>query len=447
MLLRADEKYGDRDRKDALEMLRSIQNEVDRNYYDPAFHGVDMNLRFKEAAGRIQTAGGYHEAMESIQWALLALDDPQTYLIPPPQPYEFDYGFSFRFYGNDCYITRVKPGSDAERQGLKAGDKLSAINGQSLVRSEIQELKISLYVIAPLTRLHLAIVSAGDGTVKEVTTRTKTHPLPVHLDSDSTRDSGFDINWRVRNFQDLYAYMRPQSSEVGDILVWKQLTFSNGWIPVWAPPPASLPPLGAKAESILEKSRDKRAMILDLRGNHGGNLGGLRWLVGKMFDHDVPICDVVSRGQSEPQIAKTAGKYAFKGKLIVLVDSETSAEAEVFARVIQIEKRGYVIGDQTSGRTRIATPFVHQGFLAGSTHIEGAMPSDTDENFGVVVSTGKVIMSDGKNLEGTGVAPDLKLLPTPADLAAGRDPVLATAISLAGHQMDPEQAGKLLPVK
>ena len=53
-------------------------------------------------------------------------------------------------------------------------------------------------------------------------------------------------------------------------------------------------------------------------------------------------------------------------------------------------------------------------------------------------------MKDGKNLDGTGVMPDLKLLPTPEDLAAGRDPALSTAISLAGHKIDPQQAGELL---
>jgi C-terminal processing protease CtpA/Prc len=64
--------------------------------------------------------------------------------------------------------------------------------------------------------------------------------------------------------------------------------------------------------------------------------------------------------------------------------------------------------------------------------------------YGVMVSTGEVIMKDGKNLDGVGVTPDLKLLPTPEDLAAGRDPALSMAISLAGHKIDPEQAGELL---
>ena len=48
-------------------------------------------------------------------------------------------------------------------------------------------------------------------------------------------------------------------------------------------------------------------------------------------------------------MAKSRGKDAFSGKLIVLVDSESASCSELFSRVIQLEHRGTVIGDQTAG--------------------------------------------------------------------------------------------------
>ena len=60
------------------------------------------------------------------------------------------------------------------------------------------------------------------------------------------------------------------------------------------------------------------------------------------------------------------------------------------------------------------------------------------------VTVADVLMPDGGRLEGRGVTPDELLLPAQADLAAGRDPVLARAIALAGGTISAEDAGKLL---
>jgi hypothetical protein len=57
------------------------------------------------------------------------------------------------------------------------------------------------------------------------------------------------------------------------------------------------------------------------------------------------------------------------------------------------------------------------------------------------------IMSDGKSLEHEVVVPDDLILPTPADLAQGRDPVLARAAAIARVELDSAQAEKLFPVE
>lgn len=58
-----------------------------------------------------------------------------------------------------------------------------------------------------------------------------------------------------------------------------------------------------------------------------------------------------------------------------------------------------------------------------------------------------MVLPDGERLEGKGMMPDEIVRPSPADLAAGRDPVFALGIALAGGGIDPVEAGRLFPTR
>ena len=102
------------------------------------------------------------------------------------------------------------------------------------------------------------------------------------------------------------------------------------------------------------------------------------------------------------------------------------------ARLVQIERRGAVIGDRTAGAVMTSRLFPH------------TVGMDAIAFFATSITIGDVRMTDGGSLEHTGVTPDEIVLPTGADLAARRDPVLARAIIALGGAITPEKAGQLL---
>ena len=58
-----------------------------------------------------------------------------------------------------------------------------------------------------------------------------------------------------------------------------------------------------------------------------------------------------------------------------------------------------------------------------------------------------VIMSDGKSIEHVGVIPDELIIPTGADIANFRDPVMSRALAILGSDLGPEEAGRLFPIE
>jgi carboxyl-terminal processing protease len=188
-------------------------------------------------------------------------------------------------------------------------------------------------------------------------------------------------------------------------------------------------------KELIDKARKRKALILDLRGNSGGSEKVLLSLLGNLFDHDVKVGELKRRSESKPLIAKTRGVNAFTGKVVVLVDSDSASASEIFARVMQQEKRGVVIGDRSAGLVMRGKSYDHQ------------FGQDLLFYYGMVVTDADLIDPDGNSLEHVGVAPDELMLPTADDLAAGRDPVLAHAAKIAGLALTPEKAGAMFPIE
>jgi len=335
--------------------------------------------------------------------------------VPPPRPYRIEYGWRMQMIGDKCYVVAVKPGSDAEAKGLKEGDQVAIIDEMRPTRQNLWQILYLYHGLRPREGVNLALVKP-DGQQQKFDVIAK------------IRQGKRVLNLAGTDFFDLI-----KQQEMEDHLNRHRYHDFTDQLLIWKMPGFDLEP--HKVDEVLGKVKNHKALILDLRGNGGGYEDTLLRMVSNFFDKDIKLGDIKRRKETKALVAKTRGSEVYTGKLIVLIDSGSGSAAELFARVVQLEKRGVVIGDVSSGAVMRSKTYSYQH---GN---ELAVP------YAASITDADLIMADGKSLERVGVIPDEIKLPTAVDLATKQDPVLAYAASLAGVEITPEKAGALFPIE
>lgn len=416
-LLRADqERYGKFEQERALGMLHTVESDLKKNYYDPKFHGLDVDARFREAEQKIVAAKSMNEAFSDIAGAMLALDDSHTFFIPPPRPYTHDYGWRMQTVGDtDVFVTAVRPGTDAESKGVHVGDQVVGVNKYDATRENLWTLMYMYDVLRPQPSLRLAL-RAPSGAEKELSVQAEEHMGQRYTDWMVASSA---IGHFEREAEDDANRRKPRFVEYGkEAIICRVYDFEFN---------------PDRVDDLLDRLRSHQGIIIDVRGNPGGYVVTAERFIGGFFDHDVKMADRRGRKDLKPSMTKSRGGKTVMSKVIVLIDGGSASAAEIFARMIQLEKRGTIIGDRSSGSVMEARSFSYTSGVSQGTFY-GASITDAD-----------MIMADGKSLEKTGVMPDERVVPTAKDLAASRDPVLARAAELIGVKLSAEDAGKLFP--
>jgi C-terminal processing protease CtpA/Prc len=403
----------DRDR--ALTMLQEISSDIKKHYYDPQFHGINWEARIETAKGKIKAIETMNLALSQVAAALDSLNDSHTFFLPPSHANRYDYGWQAQIIGDRCFLIRVRPGSDAETKGLKAGDELVSVDGYTPNRDTLWKIQYVFDTLRPQPALRLVL---RDPAGRQRQVDVLTNIVQGKRVADLTGEGGGGDIWQLIREGENEAHLgRAQFSEFDDVGVLKFPGFFFN---------------ETEIDNMIDKARKHKALVLDLRGNPGGSVDTLKYLIAGCFEKEIKVGDRIGRSDHKPMIAKSHG-HPFTGKLIVLVDSKSASAAELFARVVQIEKRGTVLGDLSSGSVMESKRFSYKTGI------------DTVVFYGASITDADIIMGDGKSLEHNGVHPDELALPSAEDLASGRDPVLAHAVEAAGVKLTPEAAGKLFP--
>ena len=240
--------------------------------------------------------------------------DEFSYYVPPQQMAAYK-GFSDvedngvglivtkRFgYG---YVIAPVAGSPAAKAGIERGDFIEKIDGQATPKMAVWQIRNALRATKPV---HLQVLRGGQTKRDEFTIQQANfHPLAI-----TTQQFGH------------VAYIKVPFFEKGT---------------------------AAQFRAALENVRksDTRQLIVDLRGNAGGDIDEAITAADELLTSGL-ITSL--RGQrTEPKQWQADRNTAYDGELEVLQDNSTAAGAEIFAAAIHGNGRGKTIGITTYGRS------------------------------------------------------------------------------------------------
>ncbi len=158
--------------------------------------------------------------------------------------------------------------------------------------------------------------------------------------------------------------------------------------------PATLDEFAQAANSVNQTER-LDSMILDLRGNVGGSLDILPYMLGPFIGKNQYAYDLFQQGDHEPYKTKTgwlSSLVPYK-KVVILIDSQTQSSAEVMASALKKYNVGVVVGTPTKGWGTIEKVF----------DVETKI--DAEENYGVFLVHHLTLRPDNNPIEGRGVDP------------------------------------------
>lgn len=297
------------------QILAEVWTTVNDNYLYADFHGVDWAAVREEFMPLVAQAQSDEQFYHLLEQMVVRLDDNHSRLLAPSAAQKEDVLSSGRDeqvgigvislpLPDSLLIQHVFPDSPADRAGLRARDRIVAIDGVFYTQAQIEGPSGS--------KVRITVVRPGEASRDMVLTRRL-------------------VEGRITP----EARMLP--GQVGYLAV------TTLWV-------NDMADLTGQALAELLKGERLNGLILDLRRNPGG------WravLVG-MLNHFVDgyVGDFFSRqGDAPLEIGGDAQPNLRGVPLVVLIDGGTASYAELLASILQHEAGAVVIGVPSAGNT------------------------------------------------------------------------------------------------
>ncbi len=241
-------------------------------------------------------------------------------------------------------ITRMEPHADAYAKGLREGDIIVALDGQSILALSQAEIERKLTPLVD-TKVGLSYIAHEDKAIKVVEVVSKEYfkqtvfLYPVAVPGVFCLDiPKFD---RMSG-EDLFRFLQ-----------------------------------------LIQKQNPK-GLILDLRGNPGGPPLAAREMAAFFLKGGEDFAYFQKRGSEKAvlDVPIIADELKFQGPIVILVDENSGSASELFAGIMQFRRRAAVIGTNTAGQVLLKSMFsLDDGSMVALVTAPGYYPDGTRFSF------------------------------------------------------------------
>lgn len=306
-----------------------------------------------------------------------AAGDPHTAYMDPDETKEFDKSLSGQIGGgigaeiglrnNKPTIIKPLENSPAQKAGIKAGEVIVKVNDEASSDWSVEKV-VSKIRGEVGTSVKLTLLS--DGKTREVSVVRQNIVSPA-VESEIDGEIGI---LKVNRFgDDTVSLARKYASE------------------------------------FVEKGVKK--VILDLRNNPGGTVGAAQGLLGIWLDNQIAMTE--RRGSEIVKTLRTTGTPILGNmKTVVLINGNSASASEITAGALREYGKATLVGQKSYGK--------------GSVQIVLGLPGGSQ----MKVTEARWYTPKGKNIDKTGIEPDVKVDLSSDDVNNNVDPQMDKAKSL-----------------
>ncbi|MDQ5845860.1 MAG: S41 family peptidase [Acidobacteriota bacterium] len=384
-------------REGRLAVFDDAWSTINQRYYDRTFRGLDWELQKTTFRALAAETNSGQELYAVLRRMIGTLHDPHTRVFAPEEKFDWwrprsvTTGMAVREIDGLPTVVHVENGSAPQRAGVRVGDEIEAIDGEPALSAIGKRLGNSIPVSA--SSRFRAFASLMDGpAATSVEVRWKGR-------DGKSRTARFERYWQQRELGLRYR------KEKGKIAVIEIDAFTK--------------PIAASFAGVLrEKLAGVRGIILDLRGNGGGEAEAMADVASALLGSGYDLGQFTDRAGASFEISTRAQSLLTpwrieptKLPLLVLASQRTSSAAEILVAALRSSRRAKIVGAETCGcvlaiRTRHALP-------------DGGLLDVSELDYQT---------AQGERLEQRGIKPDETVLIQRSDLYSHRDRTMEFAL-------------------